>query len=308
MKSLKLTVLFCLLAISTLTVNGIAAGNAFLVFPFYTSGVGMHDTKMTIYNADTVLTNPSTAIHVMMIDGSASSDSSCSQLDFYLCLAPQASIDIDASEYDPMVACGYMLAAAVDATTGVPLTMSCLTGSATVNMPAGTLAPSAGVVAGGYNAEGFNPSSVTTGTGTATLVLPGVGTVLSTTVQSSTLGQTIITVGLNGDVNAATQTGAAQSSVGTITNSKAKLVSYSNFLTGKCQAKGTFTNVTPRVAFRLTTFLGGMTGNIKIPIGGGVGLSITPGGAITSLTHITNASTMLTVPRYDGPICPIALP
>lgn len=315
MKSLRLTfllsrVLICLsLAV---TAASAAGGGSVLVFPFYTSGAipATHDTTMTIMNLDA---GAGKAVHLMFVDGRASGSGSCEQLDFYACIDAGGSYTIKASDIDPMLACGYLLAVIVDAATGNPIMDNSLTGSATVTMPAGTLHSTAGPVSGMYTAECFKaltaPNPVGWPAGKATLDFNGivyeqVGKWLTTPIQPpSVLGQTIITVGLNGDLDASTQNGAAQSAVGVIYNSKGKLASFSNLLTGKCQAKSTLTPTIPRVAYTLQGFLNNLPGTLKVPVGGGVGLLVTPPGGITNLNKMTLCPAKLDIPRFNMPVC-----
>ncbi len=72
---------------------------SFLVFPYYTSKVADgRDTRISITNvsnAAPTLAN-SAYVHLFFIDGNT-----CYQMDTFVCLTPNASINFNASYYDP---------------------------------------------------------------------------------------------------------------------------------------------------------------------------------------------------------------
>ena len=113
-----------------------------LVYPYYNSTVnGVVDTRLTLTNTDTSSPNNpanTVAVHLFLIAG-------CSAADVYVCLTPMQQISIKASEWDPERQ-GYLIAVAVDSTTGIPRIHNFLIGNAFVKD---------GDFVGNYGAEAF---------------------------------------------------------------------------------------------------------------------------------------------------------
>jgi hypothetical protein len=119
-----------------------------LVFPYYTSAAdgsfNRSDSLLTITN---VCNGPATTggipnysyLHLFFMNG-------CSPADTYVCLTPNGSIQIKASDYDPTVT-GYLIAVAVDA-NGAPTQNNCFIGSAFIRDD------NNGII-GSYGAEAF---------------------------------------------------------------------------------------------------------------------------------------------------------
>jgi hypothetical protein len=140
-----------------------------LVFPYYTSDLATgSDTLITVTN---VCNGPQATagvpnysfLHLFFLSGA-----NCSPADTFLCLTPNGSLQILASDYDPMVT-GYLIAVAVDGQTGAPVQNNCFIGSAFVR-------DNANSTIGSYGAEAFWKLSATPAPvsgGNATLSLDG---------------------------------------------------------------------------------------------------------------------------------------
>ena len=112
---------FAITCASPSSVSDQKAGSL-LVFPYYTSNaVSKKDTRVTLSNIGAT----KTAVHVFFMDAS------CNQADTYVCLTPNASVAIKASEFDPEVSGGWIIATAVDA-NGIPTVANNLIGNAFV--------------------------------------------------------------------------------------------------------------------------------------------------------------------------------
>ncbi|MBS1807326.1 MAG: hypothetical protein JST84_03935 [Acidobacteria bacterium] len=110
-----------------------------LVFPYYTSSTSQANpanTWVTISNISTT----AVTVHVFFIEGSG-----CTQADQFICLTANASIQLKASDFDPDIAKGWILAVAVGA-DGRPIQKNVLSGNAFVT---------AGNNIGNYGAESF---------------------------------------------------------------------------------------------------------------------------------------------------------
>ena len=240
-----------------------------VVFPYYISKSGSgSDTKLHLSNTGEV----SAFVHLFFIDGAT-----CNQADYSVCLTPNASLTFLASEMDPDTT-GWLIALVVDA-QGNPIQNNGLIGNAFVND---------GNYVGNYGAESFWAYSNNLATingdkatlrfnGTAYDAMPNQ---FAVEIQSprDVVGQKIVTVGMSGDITRNTLTGAAQLGIGVAYNGNEKpFGSFSGFLNGICQATGTITGISPRVPFTIAGIIpSGQVGTIKLNIGGGVGLLLTP--------------------------------
>jgi hypothetical protein len=144
-----------------------------LVFPYYTSAAdgsfSKSDTLITISNVcNGAATQANGApnyqfLHVFFINGQ-----NCSPADTFVCLTPNGSIQIKASDYDPTLT-GYLVAVAVDE-QGRPTQNNCFIGSAFVRDDANGVVDS-------YGAEAFwklASGSISAGVGSnATISLDG---------------------------------------------------------------------------------------------------------------------------------------
>jgi hypothetical protein len=240
-----------------------------VVFPFYTSKSGAgSDTRLHLSNTG----ESSAFVHLFFIDGAT-----CNQADYSVCLTPNASLNFLASEFDPDTT-GWLLAVAVDA-QGNPIQNNGLIGNAFVND---------GNYVGNYGAESFwaySNNLATINGDKATLRFNGTSydampNQFAVEIQSprDVIGQKIVTVGMNGDITKGTLSGAAQLGVGVAYNGNEKpFGSFSGFLNGICQASAIITGTSPRVPFTMAGIIpSGQVGTIKLNIGGGVGLLLTP--------------------------------
>jgi hypothetical protein len=139
-----------------------------LVFPYYTSAAdgsfSKSDTLITISNvcngAATFAGVPNYSfLHLFFINGQ-----NCSPADTFVCLTPNGSIQIKASDYDPTLT-GYLIAVAVDS-QGRPTQNNCFIGSAFVRDDANGVIDS-------YGAEAFwkySPGSVSAAVGSSAAI------------------------------------------------------------------------------------------------------------------------------------------
>ena len=260
---------FAITCASPSSVSDQKAGSL-LVFPYYTSNaVSKKDTRVTLSNIGAT----KTAVHVFFMDAS------CNQADTYVCLTPNASVAIKASEFDPEVSGGWIIATAVDA-NGIPTVANNLIGNAFV-------------VDGDYNdnysAEAFWAFSngVDNGDSTASVFFGrthnSAPNQFAAEIQSpnDAVGQKIVTVGLGGDVTKMTLTGAGQVGIGQLYNGNEKpFGSFSKFLTNGCRSEATITGTAPRVPLGLGVLIpSGQVGTMKWNSGPSVGLLMTPRGA-----------------------------
>lgn len=281
------------------TVPGGSKPGSVLVFPYYTSsGANKTDTRITISN----IGDTNVIVHLFLIDGAT-----CQASDFFLCLTPHASFSFKASEFDPDVT-GWVLAVAVDQ-NGNPVQNNVLIGNAFVQD---------GAYQGNYGATAFAARSATPATllnDVARLNFNGFGydpvpAQLAVEIQSplDAVGQRLVTVGLNGDLNASQLTGAGQTGTGIIMNGNEQpLGSFVRFLNGNCQAIAPITATSPRVPGGMNVLIPpGQVGTMQFRVGAAVGLLMTPQTAkwngIRSLhqTGVTDAT--ITIPVFP-PTC-----
>ncbi len=276
-----------------------------LVFPYYTSTIGgASDTRLTISNISNAASTVANQayVHLFFIDGT-----SCQQSDLFLCLTPNASFSFKASDYDPGNT-GYLIAVAVN-NQGVPIQNNVLIGNAFVNTPE---------FADNYGAESFRANSFAVATvngDSATLYFDQVGydavpKQFAVEIQSpfNAAGQQVVTAGLSGNLVSSSLSGAAQVGTGLIYNGNEKpFGSFSAWLTGTCQAKGTILTNSPRVPNGMAVMVpSGQTGTMKFNVGAAVGLLLTPRTAtwkgIRTLHKTQTTATTLTIPLFV-PVC-----
>ena len=271
-----------------------------LVFPFYKhDAANKVDTRLTITNIGKLGIN----VHFLFMDGAT-----CSEFDQYVCFTPNASIEWKASQFDPQNK-GYVIAYTVN-NMGIPVSYNGLIGNAFVND---------GEYVDNYGAESFwaySPALAALNTnGTATLFFDGgsydaMPSQFAVELQSpqDAAGQRIVTTGMNGSLFISQLTGAGQSGTGLIYNGNEKpFGSFSAFLSGSCQAIATVSTTVPRVPNGMNTMIPrGQVGTMKINIGGGVGLLMTPRTAnwkgIRTLHKTALTVTTLTIPVLR-PVC-----
>ncbi len=102
-----------------------------LFFPIYTSDAvngNQQNTKLSITN---ISANEQACVHLFAMDGST-----CAVLDLFVCLTPNQTTTFQAADLDPG-ATGFMMAVAVDCTTGLPAAFNCLIGDEYVKFASG---------------------------------------------------------------------------------------------------------------------------------------------------------------------------
>ena len=135
-----------------------------LIYNYYTSDVSQPSSK----NTQIKLTNTSDTVEVTvrmsLIDGQTGNISIV-----FFCLLPNQTINFLASEYDPSVT-GYIIAVAVDKTTGCPVNSNHLMGGAYVKLPTGHVANLPAIA---VSAIATTPPTCTAGGTTATINFDG---------------------------------------------------------------------------------------------------------------------------------------
>jgi hypothetical protein len=294
---------------------------AVLVFPYYTSAsdgnFSKSDTLMQITN---VCNGPAVSggipqysyLHLFFLNGS-----NCSPADTFVCLTPNGSIQIKASDYDPTVT-GYLIAIAVDA-TGMPTTGTtgnCFIGSAFVRDDNNS-------IIGSYGAEAF--AGILGGTvtsnadGSTSVRLDGTNydaapTQFSVQVQDPNVAREfIVLASVNGNLGVALST-VGQSGVGVLYRADETPASFQPFTTGNCQVVNKVDKNKPRIVpGDITTFLKNSYGYLKFNTNvGAVGLLLSAQGPANQpnnrwsgirTLHKTNVgSATLVVPMFP-PFC-----
>lgn len=285
-----------LLALLLFTATAMAQSSV-LVFPYYTSdSTGNADSVLSITNT----TPNKVGVRLFFMEGAT-----CYQADTLEQIAPNATLDLKTSFWDPMVT-GYLIAIAVDQ-DGCPI--NAITGNAFVRTPAGYFSPGSGEVRGSYAPSGFNARSkvmpanneLTLNFGTTFDPVP---TGFSVPIQNpiDAPGQTIVLAGLSGSVTYATVTGVTQLGYGQIINKDGLSRSFPAFLTGSCWGKSILKNTL--LPNGVSNFIAsGTTGRMQFSTVAAVGLLITPKNAagwsgIRPLDYTRTKSVTLTVPSY----------
>ena len=258
------------------------ATGSILVYPYYTSNWGTGaDTRLTIANTDiyrregAIIPALGTAyVHLFFIDGQT-----CNQSDQFVCLTPNATCTLKASDFDPDVT-GYLIAVAVDKNTGNLTNQNSLIGDAFV---------SEGSYQGNYGAAAFqaygNPGIKNDGIINFGNTMNGydfVPTRFVFSIQSpvDAPGQRIVTASLSGDLSASSLSGAGQVGVGAVYNGNERpFGSFSAFHLGTCQAISVIGWSVPRVPFGMAKLIpSGHVGTMTLGTGPAVGLLMTPTG------------------------------
>ncbi len=236
-----------------------------LVFPFYDTRQGS-DTRLTLSNVG----DKDATVHMFFID------KTCAQSDFFICLTPNASFTELISSLDPENN-GHILALAVDRVTGAPVAHNGLIGNEFINNA--TYTDTFGAEAFWANAD----TPINQADWTATLnfgsTYDAVPSQLTAEIQSpvDAIGQRIYTVGLIGDVNGGSLSGAGMVGIGYVFDQNEKPYSFSAFLLDGCQSSELITYTKPRIVRTMEKAIpSGLTATIRMNIGGGVGLLMTP--------------------------------
>jgi uncharacterized repeat protein (TIGR01451 family) len=106
-------------------------GGSVLIWPLYTSSVSNPNTENTQLNLTNTNPQRTACVHLFFIDGS-----NCAVSDSYVCLTPNQTISLLASDVDPGVT-GYLIAVAVDCVTGCPVNFNHLIGDEYVKLASG---------------------------------------------------------------------------------------------------------------------------------------------------------------------------
>lgn len=259
------------------------ATGSILVYPYYTSSnSGQNaDTRITIANTDiyrregAAIPALNTAyVHLFFIDGQT-----CNQSDQFVCLTPNATFSLKASDFDPDVT-GYIIAVAVDKNTGNLVNQNSLIGDAFV---------SEGKYVGNYGAEAFqaygNPGINNDGVINFGNTMNGYDfapTRFAFSFQSpvDAPGQRIVTASLNGNLSDSSLNGAGQAGIGAVYNGNERpFGSFAGFHLGSCQAISVIGLSVPRVPFGLSKLIpSGQIGTMTLATGPAVGLFMTPTG------------------------------
>ncbi|MFN7930812.1 MAG: hypothetical protein U0Y68_23385 [Blastocatellia bacterium] len=301
------------MAQTTADPNGILVSDqkagSVLVYPYYNSNSQTKaDTRATISNLSSTQT---VAVHLFFLD------KSCSQADTFVCLTPNASIAMKASEFDPDQL-GWILAVAVT-NSGQPA-------DGRANFLIGNAFVSDGDYVGNYGAEAFgvvrpagSVRGFDNGDGTASFTIDAPNA-LAVEIQSpvDAPGQKIVTVGLKGNISTGATSGAGQRGTGVVYNGNEKpFGSFSPFLPAGCRSEAIISATTPRVPLGLANLIpAGQVGTLRINVGGvnssgvndggAVGLLMTPKTAkwsgIRTLHKTSVIASKLTIPVFN-PMC-----
>jgi hypothetical protein len=286
-----------------------------LVFPYYTSAAdgsfNRSDSLLTITN---VCNGPATTggipnysyLHLFFMNG-------CSPADTYVCLTPNGSIQIKASDYDPTVT-GYLIAVAVDA-NGAPTQNNCFIGSAFIRDD------NNGII-GSYGAEAFwkytsTPPPVVGGN--ATISLDGTNydaapVQFSVQIQDPAVAdEFIVLASVSGNLGSALAS-TTQSGVGVLYRADEMPASFQPQIGSGCFSSTKVDNAKIRVVpGNLTTFLKDSYGYLKFNVSApAVGLLISVQGPANQVNnrwsgirtlHKTNVGTATLVAPCFPPFC-----
>jgi DNA-binding beta-propeller fold protein YncE len=241
-----------------------------LVFPYYTSAAdgsfSKSDTLITITNVCNGAAMSAGApnyqfLHLFFINGA-----NCSPADTYVCLTPNGSIQLKASDYDPTVT-GYLVAVAVDA-QGRPTQNNCFVGSAFVRDDQGGVIDS-------YGAEAFwkrtaGPLAAGAG-GNAMIVFGGdydaAPVQFSAQVQDPAVAdEVIVLASLSGDLGTALNS-TQQTGVGVLYRADEAPASFQPQLQNRCLSITAIESSTIRIVpGNLATFLKDSYGYLKFNV------------------------------------------
>jgi hypothetical protein len=239
-------------------------------------------------------------------------NSDCSPADTFVCLTPGGSLQIRASEYDPLTT-GYLVAVAVDA-SGRPVQNNGFVGSAFVRDDAGGIIDSYGAEGFWKHSQGALPLDANGG---ATLYFDGADydlapIQLSTPVQDPARSeQTIVIASLRGDMGTRLEA-TGQNGAGAVYRDDEAPASFQPSLGAGCFVQRPVTNANFRVVpGPLTTFLKDRSGYVKFNLTSpGVGLLLTRQGAtgagpnrfagIRALHKTTVTATSLRLPVFPS--------
>ena len=282
-----------------------------LVYPYYRSNAQTGvDTRLTLTNLGKLGIN----VHFLFLDGAT-----CTELDQYVCLTPNASIDWKASQFDPENT-GYVIAYAVN-NMGIPISYNGLIGNGFVRD---------GVYVGNYGAESFaSPAPIGTPIGTVSAAgdtaainfngttLDMVPTAFAVDIQSplDAVNQRVVLASVVGDAfSGSLNGGTTQIGTGLVYNGHEALRSFSSIFGGRCLSSNIIDATTPKVSGTLGSLIPkGEVGTIRFNVTGAVGLLMTSNAnffsGIRTLHKTQTGPGTLTVPIfmpdcmfYNGPV------
>ncbi len=281
-----------------------------LIYNLYTSSAsnpGAENTRINLTNTDPGRT---VFVHLFFVEGGT-----CSAANTYLCLTPNQTVALLASDVDPGVT-GYLVVVAVDKTTGCPVQFNALIGDAYVRFSSGQAA--------NLNAESFaavsaTPAACDGASATATLAFDGahynpaprvlvVDAIASLAEGNATM---LIINRLGGDLS------ASAASVGSLFGLLFDDLEQSHSFTvsaGSCQFKSLLSASFPRTTPRIGTVIpAGHSGWMKLWATGdagllGAALNFNPNAHNTASAwqqgRNLHALTHTTAPRLTIPISP----
>lgn len=275
-----------------------------LIFPFYGSGVGGNDTRITITNVGpqgvppppnrfvfwsmpNILNNLS--VHLFFIDAS------CNQADMFVCFTKYQSYTFLASEWDPITPRGMVMAVCVDG-LGNPIAYNGLVGNAFVNTTVngnrwlGNYGAEAFAGIGGNGQNGYYYTDLfAPGNTTATLFFDdsplfnswgydaaGLGVVAEVQSPLDASGQSIVTVALDGTLGAGLA-GNDPDGLGALYRDDEKIFSFTP-PAGGCISVTEINAAYPRIVGGITKSIGkGRTGTMMWNVvSSTIGLMVTP--------------------------------
>jgi hypothetical protein len=292
-----------------------------LVFPYYNSAsdgsFSKADTLITISNvcngAATSAGVPNYSyLHLFFINGQ-----NCSPADTFVCLTPNGSVQLKASDYDPTIT-GYLIAVAVNS-SGAPIENNCFIGSAFVRDDTAGIVDSYGAEAFrsylGFGKGGPIPAPVSGGN--ASINFNGVDydlapTQFSAQVQDPAVADEFIALAaLNGNLGTKLDD-AKQTGTGLLYRADETPASFPPLIGAGCQsltAVGANLRIVP---VNINTFLKDSYGYLKFSTSPAVGLLISRQGAanqsvnrfsgIRALHKTQVSSATLTAPCFP-PFC-----
>jgi hypothetical protein len=231
-----------------------------LIFNFYTSSLTNPAQENTRFHLTNISAKETAVVHLFFVDGN-----SCSVADSIICLTPNQTTVLFASDIDPGVT-GYLIAVAVDEVTGQPRAFNCLIGDEYVKLSSGH---AANLGAEAIPALMFNPAGPFTGSDTAELRFDGMNyamlprvLALDSLASQADGNQTLLIVNrIGGDLRSNARD--LGSMFGLVYDQLENPFSFQ--FSGACQFRSIFNNTTfPRTSPRLNTIIpAGTTGWMK---------------------------------------------
>ena len=233
-----------------------------LFFPVYSSHVVWPQQENTRINITNTHTTQTAAVHLFFVDSTT-----CQSADTFVCLTANQTFSFVASDYDPGVT-GYLLAVAVDMTTGLPLQFNYLTGDYYLKFLSGHTAT---LGAEAFSALVDKPAPLNLDGSTATIKFDDVNynagprMLMLNSIPSRLDGNDTMLILTRLGGNLAGGEGDSIGGLMGLTYDDAEK-GYSFTLSGgKCQYRGSLSDSNPRMVPRFTTIIKtGRTGWMKI--------------------------------------------